>query len=74
MVLNSLESVEKLMYEFRPGFIKSFKLGTTNIFEKVSALRRLRTFSTTFNRFDDDEYAAHDDIVVTRAGHPYDMI
>lgn len=74
VALDSLESVEKTLYNFRASLGKTLHLAYTHLKEKVFSLSRSRAFSTTFNRFEDDVEATHRDIIVTRAVEPSDLM
>lgn len=73
VVFSSLEAAEKCLYNFRPGFNKAIMLGIRNLAEKYKTLGRLRAFSTTFRRFEDDREIEHKDILVEKAVNPYDI-
>ena len=73
VVLNSLESLDKVIYHYRPSILKSFKLGITNIAVKWTQFRS-RAISTTFERFEDNREAAHTNIVVSQSKDPIDIV
>lgn len=74
VVFNSLESLEKVLYHYRPSVRRTITLGFSTLSEKWMQYRRNRAFSTTFERFEDDKLTAHTNLVVTRGLNPYDLI
>jgi hypothetical protein len=44
-----------------------------NFIEKIKEIRRKRSFSSTFERFEDDPNVLHSDILVSKAVEPFDI-
>jgi Late exocytosis, associated with Golgi transport/Calcium-dependent channel, 7TM region, putative phosphate len=74
VVFNSIETLEKILYQYRQSLKRTCNLCFTNLKEKWLNYKRERAFSNTFQRFADDKMTGHNNLVVTRGMNPYDFI